>query len=62
MAGQALRKAPFGDDTPEKGAGQVLKRQAPESKDLLKELDTASKQQETVKAKTRRILESCGCL
>lgn len=45
--------------------GQVVKRQAPESKDLLANIEQAVKEKDlkqTFEVKKRRILERCGCL
>lgn len=47
------------------GPPQQLKRQAPESKGLLDQIDQAVKekpQKESFQVKKRRILERCGCL
>lgn len=63
----ALRKNPFGD-SPEDGAKEEkggVKRTAPASDSILKELEQAQaapKQKEDVNQKKKRILERCGCL
>ena len=61
---QMRQKGPLG---PGDGLGKStgLKRQAPASDTLLKELDTAAKEeskQAQFEKRKRRILERCGCL
>ena len=65
MMPQQQKKSPLGPDTePSTNAG--VKRQVPASDTLLKELDTAVKeeshQQAQLEKRKRRILERCGCL
>lgn len=60
---QKTKQTILGGNDPASTSG--LKRQAPESSGLLKELDSAIKQKDQKSerdAKRRRILERCGCL
>ena len=59
-AAQKLRKSPIGTDG-DSDQSRTLKRQVPDSEQLLKDLETATKQEETLKARKRRMLEACGC-
>lgn len=58
----ALKQAPSGAIDGPMGSEQAPARQAPESNQLLKQIEGNLKQAETRDAKKRRILERCGCL
>lgn len=56
-----IRKNPYGTDS-EPQALKPLERKAPESKDILKQLDGALKEKQTREDRKRQILKRCGCL
>ena len=65
MQTQQKSGAPSG--TPSDASPSGMKRQAPDSKQMLADLDQAIKtkpapQKESFEQKKRRILERCGCL
>ena len=62
---QQQKKGPLGPDAEQGKDSAGLKRQAPASDTLLKELDTAVKEdtkREQFEKRKKRILERCGCL
>lgn len=62
---QQQKKGPLGPDADQGKDGAGLKRQAPASDTLLKEIDTAVKEdtkREQFEKRKKRILERCGCL
>ena len=63
MAGQeqTLRRGPSGDE-PAAQAFKPVARKAPESKDILKQLDGAVKEKTSREDRKRQILKLCGCL
>lgn len=60
MEAQALKKNPVGTEDTDNLKGGLVRR-APDSKQLLKEIDEATEQM-SKEQKKRRILEACGCL
>lgn len=64
MAQQQKQRGPLGPSA-ESDSSAGVKRQAPASDTLLKELDTAAREvsgQEQFEKRKRIILERCGCL
>ena len=63
---QQQKKGPLGPDAEQgKDSASGVKRQAPASDSLLKEIDTAVKEdtkREQFEKRKKRILERCGCL
>ena len=61
---QALRKNPLGGDDPATQGFKAQDRKAPESKDVLKQLDGAIKDASKMSREDRKrqILKRCGCL
>ena len=58
---QALRRG-SSDDTPATQAFKPVERKAPESKDILKQLDGSLKEKTSREDRKREILRRCGCL
>ena len=60
---QELRKGPFGDNKDATHAFKSPERKAPDSKDILRQLDAVEvTEKERQENRKRQILKKCGCL